>query len=142
MFAVRPPTIFAEINQEEIFCIVRRVNETNCANDPFNTRKMSSEIISDPITTSFTDIVSSSFSTGVFPDSEKYAVVRHLLKTGKGRDELSSYRSLYNTSFLFKVLETTCLTQFNGHPSKTPALQKLQSAYRRNHCWNSRYKSI
>ena len=62
MFAVRPPTIFAEINQEEIFCIVRRVNETNCANDPFNIRKMSSETTSDPITTIFTDIVNSSSS--------------------------------------------------------------------------------
>ena len=52
---------------------------------------MSSEIISDPITTIFTDIVNSSFSTGVFPDSEKYAVVRPLLKAGKDKDELSSY---------------------------------------------------
>ena len=33
---------------------------------PFNIRKMSSEIISDPIATIFTDIVNSSFSTGVF----------------------------------------------------------------------------
>ena len=94
---------------------------------------MCSEIISDPITTIFTDIVNSSFSTGVFPDSEKYAVVKPLLKAGKDRDELSSYRPLYNTSFLSKVLETACLKQLNEHLSKMPALQKLQSAYRRNH---------
>ena len=121
------------MNQKETICIVRTVNKTNCANDPFNIRKMSSEIVSDPITTIFTNIVNSSFSTGVFPDSEKYAVVRPLLKAGKDRDELSSYRPLYNTSFLSKVLETACLKQLNDHLSKMPALQKLQSAYRRNH---------
>ena len=72
---------------------------------------MSSEIISDPITTIFTDIVNSSFSTGVFPGTEKYAVVKPLLKAGKDRDEFSSYRPLYNTSFQSKVLETACLKQ-------------------------------
>ena len=52
-----------------------------------------------------------SFSTGVFPDSEKYAVVKPLLKAGKDRDEFSSYRPLYNTSFLSKVLEPACLKE-------------------------------
>ena len=70
-FPVLPLMKFAEMNQEEILCIVRRVNNENCAHDSFNTRKKSSEIISDPITTIFTYIVNSSFSTGVFPDSEK-----------------------------------------------------------------------
>ena len=73
------------------------------------------------IETIFTDILNSSFSSGEFPDSEKYAVVRPLLKAGKDRDELSSYRPLYNTSFLSKVLETACLKQLNGHLNKMPA---------------------
>ena len=85
------------MNKEEILCIVRTANKTFCANNPFNIRKMSSQIISDPITSIFTDIVKSSFFTGVFLDSEKYAVVKSLLKIGTDRDELSSYRPLYNT---------------------------------------------
>ena len=44
---------------------------------------MNSENISDPITTIFTDIVKSSFSTDVFPDSQKNAVAKPLLKAGK-----------------------------------------------------------
>ena len=64
-FTVLPSTNFAEMKKEEILCIVRTVNKTNCANDPSNIRKMSSEVISDPITTIFTDIVNSSFFTGV-----------------------------------------------------------------------------
>ena len=58
-------------------------------------------MISDPITTIYiyTDIVNSSFSTGVFPDSERHAVVRPLLKAGKDRNELLPYRPLYSTSF-------------------------------------------
>ena len=107
-FPVLPLMNFAEMNQQEIFCILRTLNKTNCANDPFHIRKMSSKIISDPTTTIFADIVNSSFSTAVFPDSEKYVVVKPLLKTGKDRDELSSYRPLYNTSVLPKVLETAC----------------------------------
>ena len=106
----QPPSLynFAEMNKEQILRIIRSVNKTNCANDPFNIHKMSSEKNSDPITTIFTDIVNSSFSTGVFPDSENCAVVRLLLKAGKDRDELQSYRPLYNTLFLSKVL------MFNG----------------------------
>ena len=72
-------------------------NLAKCANDRFNTRKMSSEIISYRITTIFTDIVNSSFSTGLFPDSEKYVVVKPLLKSDKDRDKLSLYKPLYNT---------------------------------------------
>ena len=64
VYPVLPLMIFAEINHEEIICIVHTVNKTNYANDPFNIRKMSYEIISDPFTTTFTDIVNSSFSTG------------------------------------------------------------------------------
>ena len=74
-----------------------------------------------------------SFSTGVFPDSETHTVVKPLLKAGKDKDEFSSYRPLYNTSFLSKVLEAACLKQLNEHLSKLPTLQKLQSTYRRIH---------
>ena len=133
---------FVELNQEEILCILRTVTKTNCANDPFNIRKMSSKIISDPITTIFSDTKNISFSTGVFPHSEKYAVVMPLLKSGKDRDEISSYRPLYNTLFLSKVLETAWLKQLNEHLSKMPALQKLQSAYRRNHSVGTAVKKV
>ena len=96
------------MSQEDIFCKVRTGNKTNCATDPFNIRKMSSEIVSDPITTIFTDIVNSLFSTDVFPDSEKYAIVKPLSKADKDKDEILSYRRLYNTSFLANVIETAC----------------------------------
>ena len=74
-FPVLSFTNFAEMKKEEILCMVRTIKKIYCANDPFNIRKMSSEIISDPITTIFTDKVNSSFSTAVFPDTEKFAAV-------------------------------------------------------------------
>ena len=67
--------------------------------------------------------MNSSFSTGVFPDQQKYAVVKPSLKAEKDRDEFSPYRPLYNTSFLSRVLETACLKQLNEHLSEMPALQ-------------------
>ena len=89
---------------------------------------MSSEIFLDAITAIFTDIVNSSFFTGVFPDSEKYVIAKSLSEAGKSRDEFLSHRPLYNTSFPSKVLETACLTQLKNHLSKMSALKKLQSA--------------
>ena len=103
-FINSPVFNYAKMDQEEILCIIRTVNKTNCANDQFKIRKMSSEIISDSITTILTDIVNSSSFIGAFPVSEKYDVVKPLLKAGKDRDELSSYGPLYNTSFQPKVL--------------------------------------
>ena len=96
-FSVQPITCFAELNQEELICIVPTVNETICVNYLFNTRNVSSEIISDSLTTVFTDKVNSLLSTGVYAESEKYDVVKPLQKTGKDGGELSSYRPLYNT---------------------------------------------
>ena len=52
-FQVMPLMNFAQINQEEILCIVRTVNKTSCTNDSINIRKRSSEINSDPITILF-----------------------------------------------------------------------------------------
>ena len=89
---------------------------------------MSFEMISDPITTIFTDIINSSFSTGVFLDLENYAVVKLSMKADKDRDEISSHKALNNTVFLSKVPKTACLRQLNYHLSRMPALQNLQSA--------------
>ena len=72
---------------------------------------MSSEVISDLITTKFTDIANSLFSPGVFPDSEKYASLKLFVKTGKESVKFSSFRLISNTSFLSKVLENACLKQ-------------------------------
>ena len=123
---VMPHTNFAEMYQEEILCIVRIVNKTNCANDPFNLRKMSSEIIWDPITTIFTDINNSSFSTGVFPDTEKYAVVRPLLKAGKDREELSSYWPLYNR------VGRNCLSFHQVSNFTNAGWNSVDTSYKRN----------
>ena len=101
-FPILSSTNFAEMSKEEILRIVRTVNKTNCPNDPFNIRKMSSGMILEPISTIFPDIVNTSFSIGKFPESEKYAVIKPLLKAGKDTDELSSYMPLYDTSFALR----------------------------------------
>ena len=90
-FSISPFKIFAEMNHEEFLCILRKLNKTNCAYDLFDVRNMSSELVSYQIRAICTDTVNSSFSFGVFPDSEKYPVVKSLLKTGKDRDAHSPY---------------------------------------------------
>ena len=98
---------------------------------------MTSEILSDTITNIFTFILNILFSTGIFTDSENYTVLKPLLKAGKDEDEHSSFRPLYNTSILIGFQKTACLKQFNDYLSKMPALQKLPSAFRRNHSFET-----
>ena len=85
---------------------------------------MSFQILLDPITSIFTYLLNSSFSTGVFTDLENYALLKLVLKAGKDRDEYSSFRPIYKTSLLIRVWKTACLKQLNNlnYLSKMPAL--------------------
>ena len=63
----------------------------------------------DSLALCLSNIVESSFEAGMFPESEKQAIIRQKIKQGKPADELASYRSLYNTSMVSEVLESATL---------------------------------
>lgn len=67
--------------------------------------KMSYDLISASSAAIFKEMEDSSFSTDVCPVPEIYAVVKLLLDAGKARDELSSYRPLYDSSFCVRCLK-------------------------------------
>ena len=124
---------FKQLDVDEVLKILENINKTNCKNDPFNIRKLSFDVVSPSLAVIFKEILSNSFASGLFPSSEKFAFIRPQIKAGKDPEQLSSYRPLYNTSFLSKLLESACLSQLLVHLKKFESLPKFQSAYREFH---------
>ena len=124
---------FKQLDVDEVLKILGNINKTNCKNDPFNIRKLSFDDVSPSLAVIFKDILSNSFASGLFPSSEKFAFIRPQIKAGKDPEQLSSYRPLYNTSFLSKLLESACLSQLLVHLKKFESLPKFQSHYREFH---------
>ena len=102
---------FENLNSDDMWTIIREINKTHCLNDPFDVSKLPFDEISGTLAVIFVDIINCSFNTGVFPSSEKFAIVRPKIKGNKDPDNLSSFRPLYNTSFLNKALESAALEQ-------------------------------
>ena len=109
------------------------MNKTYCPNDPIGIRKVDLTLIGNELSEVFSEIINKSFETGIFPQSEKFSYVRPLVKFGKNQNELSSYRPLYNTSFLSKLLENVALQQLESHLTRLQYLPAFQSAYRKFH---------
>ncbi|KAK6186888.1 hypothetical protein SNE40_006149 [Patella caerulea] len=79
-------------------------------------------------------IVNSSFSTGVFPDICKQAVIRPLLKkAGLDKEVMKNYRPVSNCSFLYKFLEKAALSRLHLYLKSNSLYGKFQSAYRKGH---------
>ena len=124
---------FQPVSRELVLELIRSMNKTHCPNDPIDIRKIDLTVIGDELSEFFSEIINKSFVTGIFPESEKFSYVRPLLKTGKNPNDIASYRPLYNTSFLSKLLEKAALAQLQDHLTRLHYLPSLQSAYRKNH---------
>ena len=124
---------FAKVEKTEILKLLKNMNKTFCNNDPFDIRSFESDKINESLATYLCNIVNSSFIEGKFPETEKFACVRPKIKGCGDPDELSSYRPLYNTSVLSKILESAALSQLLGHLGKFESFPKVQSAYRESH---------
>ena len=121
------------VDKSEIKTILLNLNKTNCTIDPYDLKKIALDEVLDSVSSVFTTIINAVFESGIFPQSEKSAIVRPLLKGNKDQDELGSYRPLYNTSILSKVIEKACLKRLNHYLENFEAIPKFQSAYRKHH---------
>ena len=70
--------------------------------------------VCDDLTLVFTDIINTYFASGIFPQSEKVAIVHPLLKGNKDPDKLESYRPVH-LSLLSKIIERACFNQLNRY---------------------------
>lgn len=131
-YGVRELTHFATVSEQETQNILNSVNKTFCTSDPINFSKLP-EVL--PILVpSITSIINSSFLSGIFPNSEKIAIVKPLLKKPSlAKDDLKNYRPISNLSYLSKVIEKAILNQLVPHLNANGGIPKFQSAYRSHH---------
>ena len=83
---------------------------------------------------SLSALVTSSISSGVFPEVFKTALVTPLpKKKSLDLNELRNYRPVSNLSFVSKIIEKLVLSQLSDHLSANCLYNRFQSAYRPGH---------
>lgn len=122
---------FCPVAVEKVSQIICRLNRTHCLNDPVDVRALNFDVVLGSFSQIMTDIINKSFWTGRFPCSEKFSLVKPLIKGKLDPDILGSYRPLYNTSFSSKILESASYDQLLTYLSNFPCFPKFQSAYRK-----------
>lgn len=124
-------TDFTMIDLKTIKSIVTRVKLTHCGNDPIPVREIVQSNDFSSFLEIYVDIVNCSIKDNEFPQSEKKAIVKPIIKGSLDPQCLSSFRPVSNLTFLSKVIENVILNQLWDHLSVTQALPDSQSAYRR-----------
>ena len=76
-------------------------------------------------------IVNLSILARTFPESEKHAILKPVLKGSIDPQRLSSYRPISNLSFISKVIENVILDQLMQFLEVTRVFPDNQSAYRK-----------
>ena len=99
----------------------------SCELDPIPTTLLI-EILPS-IIKSFTQIVNTSLTEGIFAKSWKTVIICPLLKKAGLALLLSNFRPVSNLSFLSRVTECAMLQQFNNHCDVHNLIPDYQSAY-------------
>ena len=68
---------------------------------------------------------------GIFPNSEKLALIKPKLKNYLDLQHIKSYRPVSNLTFLSKMIEMAVLEQLNEHLHKCKELLISQSVYQK-----------
>lgn len=123
---------FSQVSNDDVIQVIKSVKSTYCSLDPINVSKISESYESAvPLICA---IINKSFVEGIFPSSEKRAVVRPLLKKSTlDRNVLNNYRPVSNLSFLSKVIERAILNQLLPFLDQNKILPSVQSAFRKFH---------
>ena len=124
--------IFQPVTEEKTLEFISQMKKTFCLNDPIDVSKLNFLEFKD-LSKYYCDIINCAFYTGKFPEKEKFSYVRPMIKKGNDPDSLASYRPLYTTSFLSKLIEKAILNQLYDHISNFRYLPWFQSAYRSLH---------
>ena len=122
---------FQQIDIPKIKSIILKANPTFCDNDPIPFKKIFIDGNLDKLTGVVTELVNTSITTKVFPDSEKCAIVKPIVKANKDPQSLTSYRPVSNLTFLSKVFEKVILEQLMEYLLAINIFPDNQSAYRR-----------
>ena len=103
-----------------------------CLLDPIPTHVLKNHL--ESLTPIFTDIVKTSLSEGVFPNTQKISHLSpRLKKPDLDKDLFPNFRPIANIAFLSKVLEKTVVVQTQDFLNSNNLYPSFQSAYRKFH---------
>ena len=123
---------FSEINKCALMEIMNEVNDKSCLSDPIP--PFYSKCHLDYFEPIIKNIINTSFSSGVFPDELKHAIVSPSIKSKEMDSEIyNNFRPVSSLAFLSKVLEKAALKQLSEHLENNLLIPTNQSAYLQNH---------
>ena len=129
---VQPLCSFFNITQGEVEDVIRKMNPSTCALDPFPSALLKANI--SAISPFITKIINHSLLAGYIPSALKTAVIRPLLKKSTlDPENLSNYRPISNLPFLSKILEKIVAAQLHNHLTHNSLFEKFQSGFRHGH---------
>ena len=123
---------FSDVTVTETESVMLSMKPTSCSLDPAPTWLVKM-FISDlaPI---FCSIANLSLQSGIFPDSEKRAVVTPLIKKGRlCKNSFVNYRPISSLSFLSKFIERLVARRMTNFLRFHNLFSPFQSAYRKGH---------
>ena len=123
---------FEAVNIEYIDQLIRKSPNKNCSLDPVPTWILRQ--FSDELAPFITSMVNASMKDGVFPSSQKKAMISPILKKpGLDPHDPGNYRPISNLSYVSKLLERCVNDQLHSYLSKNNLIPAVQSAYRKQH---------
>ena len=124
-------TCFNTATLSNIRSIDGRVKRTHCRSDPFPISDGIECADIDNLLQVYLVIVNLSILARTFPESEKHAILKPVLKGSLDPQSLSLYRPISNLSFVSKVIENVILDQLMQFLKVTRVFPDNQSAYRK-----------
>lgn len=125
-------SLFHSVTTNDVKRFFEKMNKTFCALDPLDVSELPAYF--EQVGPLIAAIINGCFNFGVFPPSEKKAVIRPLLKkSGLDRENLANYRPVSNLTLLSKIIEVAILEQLGPYLEANKLIPSLQSAYRSYH---------
>ena len=122
---------FHTVDSAVIKTTIKKVKMTYCVNDPLPMKEIVHSTNFDSMVALVTDLINVSIKENKFPETEKRAIVKPIVKGKLDTQELSSFRPVSNLTFLSKLMENVILDQLSNHLEAVGALPDNQSAYKR-----------
>jgi hypothetical protein len=132
------PLDFVEPQCNSFVCLPTNPHEINCVINSFKNKgaPISSipsfvyKCISNLIAPVMSDLINSSFSSGIFPDVLKVARVVPIFKSGK-RDDVSNYRPISTLDFISKVFERVMFSRIVSYCDRFNIISDHQFGFQR-----------
>ena len=127
-----PLATFRPVSADEVAALINKSPAKQCPLDPLPTWLLKD--ICDTISPVIAMMCNASISQNKFPQGQKSAIVRPLLKkTTLDPSDLNSFRPISNLSFVSKLLERIIDIRFTQHADQYNLFSPVQSAYRKFH---------